>query len=119
MFGFSYCYSCDFVRLLDSALLDAYISELTQPADVTAHKRCCLVAFNDVLALYTELLHFLRTCSVTDDAVRADLLNDPVALKHITKLLSAFYRGTRTRGFTLRHFPFVNEVYSCGLVFFL
>ena len=80
--------------MLDVNLLDAYITELVQPTPGAAHRRrSCLLAFNHVLQLYAQLLHFLRVCACTDDVIRADLLQDKLALKHVVKLLGVAYQG--------------------------
>ena len=85
---------CVVSSMLDVNLLDAYITELVQPTPSAAHRRhSCLLAFNHVLQLYAQLLHFLRVCACTDDVIRADLLQDKLALKHVVKLLGVAYQG--------------------------
>ena len=78
-----------FCSLIDSVMLEAYVSDLHGGANRTQY----LVAFCDLVRLYTDILSLLQDCATYSSAVYEQLIKDTTAIKNIIRLLAVVYQG--------------------------
>ena len=75
--------------MLDTSLLDTFINELVN----SQCKKQYLLAFNDLVHMYEDMMYILTQCVTQDKDMRLHLLQDKVALKQIIMLLGISYQG--------------------------
>ncbi len=87
---FIFVFHSIFLSMIDSKLLEAYVTELKNKPEV---RQQYLTAFHDLLQLHISILHLLRCCVMQDMNVQAIVLQDQQVLRHLVLLLGITFTG--------------------------